>query len=322
MRPTREITSRRATRLGTSASCQNRLYAGWSGTRCSRESSRARPQGGDSQSAGSSPAAVRSSSRNHSMENAPGTRGWLFSRNSPYGTRISPRSAIRLTFGRSSRASDSVVTAMKSPLSRTTSGPSIESHGVTAPAFPGRSVLICVPTAMNSSRMTIVAGWRPRDASPFARLFPYRSRSPPARLGWQRTGRPARMFSMNVSLGSRIAPLSALPTVPPFSSRYVSMNSQPSILRRRTCFWIFGALRQRPSAMTRHAPPRSRFVSNLGRSRCPLISTSSVPSPLIATGQFPAMRAISASVGWYWRCWTWRYSGISSLNRSTSCRLG
>src|SRR2546427_238273 len=121
------------------------------------------------------------------------------------------------------------------------------------------------------------------------------------------------MFSMNVSLGSRIASSPTPPTVPPFSARYLSMNSHPSILRRRTCFWIFGAFRHSPSAITRHAPPRSRFVSRRGRSRCPLISTSSVPSPLIATGQFPAIRAISSSLGVYWRCWTCLYSRISSL---------
>src|SRR5437899_1350817 len=105
------------------------------------------------------------------------------------------------------------------------------------------------------------------------------------------------MFSMNVSLGSRIAPSPWFPTVPPFASRYVSMNSQPSMRSRRTCFWIFGAFRHSPSATTRHAPPRSRFVSSRGRSRWPLISTSSVPSPLIATGQFPAMRAVPSSLG-------------------------
>ena len=171
-RPPRRTASRNRSRAATSKSCQNRSYRGCRGTRCSRESSRARSHEGASQSAGSSPAAARSSSRYHSIENAPGTSGWLFSRNSPYGTRISPRSAIRLILGRASRAAASVASATKSPVSSTTRGPSIESHGVTAPALPGRSVLICVPTAMNSSRTIIVAGWRLSEARPFARLFP------------------------------------------------------------------------------------------------------------------------------------------------------
>src|SRR5213594_4198352 len=67
---------------------------------------------------------------------------------------------------------------------------------------------------------------------------------------------------------------------------------------------------------------RIRFVSIRGRSRCPLISASSVPSPSIATGQFDTINEISSSEGVYWRCWTWRYNGISSLNRSTSSRVG
>ena len=111
------------------------------------------------------------------------------------------------------------------------------------------------------------------------------------------------MFWMNTSLGS--TPNSSFMSSGRDSlrARYSSMNSQPSIRSFFTCFWIFGAFRHMPSAMTRHAPPRIRFVSIRGRSRNPLISASSVPSPLIPTGQWATMSAISSSDGVYWRCW-------------------
>src|SRR5213593_3396903 len=71
---------------------------------------------------------------------------------------------------------------------------------------------------------------------------------------------------MNTSLGS--TPNSSFRSSGRDSlrARYSSMNSQPSIRSFFTCFWIFGAFRHMPSAMTRHAPPRIRFVSIRGRS--------------------------------------------------------
>ena len=57
-----------------------------------------------------------------------------------------------------------------------------------------------------------------------------------------------------------------------------------------------------PSAMTRHAPPLTLFVSMRGRSLNPEISICSVPSPSTQTGQFLTMRSISSEVGVYWRC--------------------
>src|SRR5207247_910191 len=100
--------------------------------------------------------------------------------------------------------------------------------------------------AMKSARMCIVAGCRATAARPVARVRPYRRRRPPARLGWQRTGRPATMFWMNTSLGS--TPESSVTSSGPafFFSMYASMNSQPSIRNFRTCFWIFGGLEAHP----------------------------------------------------------------------------
>ena len=48
------------------------------------------------------------------------------------------------------------------PSFRSTIGPSASSQGVTAHAFPGRSIFICVPTVRKSSTTTIVAGAMPR----------------------------------------------------------------------------------------------------------------------------------------------------------------
>ena len=84
----------------------------------------------------------------------------------------------------------------------------------------------------------------------------------------------------------------------------ISRNSQPFSRSFFTCFNSLGAFRQSPSAITRHAPPRSRFVPTRGRSLYPVTSSSSVPSPLMQIGQCFVIFSISSTEGVYCRCCT------------------
>ncbi len=81
------------------------------------------------------------------------------------------------------------------------------------------------------------------------------------------------------------------------------MKSHPLMPSLSTCFFSLEALRHIPSATTRHAPPLTRLVEILGRSRYPEISTRSVPSPSIITGHSLTMVLISSEVGVNCRCW-------------------
>ncbi len=207
---------------------------------------------------------------------------------------------------------------MRSPFCNSTMGPSIWSQGVPMVPFPGRSVFIWVPTVMKLSRMNMVAGLIAVEASPAVRARPYLRRNPPFREGWDSTGLPAMTSPMYLDDGGiiGISPFSLVGSTPLLTKG--SRNSHPGSFIFLICLLIFGALRQRPSAMTRQAPPRKRLVPTLGRSRYPATSSSSVASPLMQIGQFFMIRSISSTEGRYCRCCTRLYKGISSLSRSIS----
>ena len=126
---------------------------------------------------------------------------------------------------------------------------------------------------MNSSRRYIVAGWIAVDARPQVLHLPYLNLNPPFLDGWERTGLPAITSPKYFAEGSTFASSSfsssssSLLSSPfTFFSTKSFKNSHPSIFNLDTCFNIFGAFKQRPSAITRHAPPLNLFVSTLGRS--------------------------------------------------------
>src|SRR5512136_1795872 len=102
-------------------------------------------------------------------------------------------------------STESILT--KSPFIRRTVGPSIDVTGATAAALPGCSILIWVPAAMNSPKITMEAGLIPAAARPVFLDLPYLSRKPPGREGCEKTGLPAIRSRRNLGLES---PLSVL----------------------------------------------------------------------------------------------------------------
>ena len=84
-----------------------------------------------------------------------------------------------------------------------------------------------------------------------------------------------------------------------FFSVYVLRKSQPLIDCLSTCLRILAALRQRPSAITKQAPPLKEFVSTLGKSLLPATSNLSVLSPVIHIGHDVTILSISSELGTY-----------------------
>ena len=93
----------------------------------------------------------------HSSTHPDGYKGWLFLKNSPNATSMSPKNSISVTSFLTSRAFLTLSSINTSPFLSLTVGPSMESTGTTQLPFPGYSILSCVPTARNSSN-AIVAG--------------------------------------------------------------------------------------------------------------------------------------------------------------------
>ena len=93
----------------------------------------------------------------HSSHHPDSRRGWLFLKNSPNATNMSPKNNISLSFPLHSLASLIVLILTTSPFLSFTIGPSMESTGTTQLPFPGCSILSCVPTAKKSNKV-IVAG--------------------------------------------------------------------------------------------------------------------------------------------------------------------
>ena len=124
----------------------------------------------------------------------------LFSRNSPKPIRISPLSHTETTLSRTSFHSSKDDTRLNSPSSRIIIGPSISVHGVTAQAFPGRSIFICVPTDRNPPAASIETGFNPAAANPVALLLPYLSLNPPGSPGSPKIGLPAITSSMYLEI--------------------------------------------------------------------------------------------------------------------------
>ena len=85
---------------------------------------------------------------------------------------ISPLSQIERISGRIFRSFSLSSIRKNCPDDRTTHGPSESALGVTAHAFPGRSIFICVPMVMKSSRTNIEAGLSDAAASPDGRPRP------------------------------------------------------------------------------------------------------------------------------------------------------
>lgn len=86
----------------------------------------------------------------HSRTYGLGARSWLFSRNSPYGMRISPLSIISVMAVWISCASSMVCGFRTSPLESLTVGPSIVVTGATPWALPGSCVFIWLPVTKYS----------------------------------------------------------------------------------------------------------------------------------------------------------------------------
>ena len=154
----------------TVMSCHRKVCAGWSGTPCFLEIASAAAKSGSS--LGGSPPTARNSASHHSLHQPPGTRVWLFSRNSPGEISTSPTSTISRMRGATASAASRLLRRTQLPSSSSTSGPSIESHGVTAAALPGSCILSWVPMAVKLSSATIVAGFNATAASPVRRVRP------------------------------------------------------------------------------------------------------------------------------------------------------
>jgi len=192
-----------------------------------------------------------------------------------------------------------------SPLFNSTVGPSMVSQGVMAAALPGSSTFICEPIAMNSSTIYIETGLIEAAANPESLDLPYLSLNPPGRFGYPKTGLPAIISRRYFC---ELSPFSSFLFLPMFSSIFHS-----SIFIRLVYFSTFRDFWISPSHRTRHIPPRIRFVGILLISLCPDISSSSLPSPSIITGELPITRRISSGVGRYCRCFDLLYACISSI---------
>ena len=213
---------------------------------------------------------------------------------------------------------------MNRPSFRTTHGPSESSHGVIAQALPGRSIFIWVPIVMKSSIANILAGLTDAAARPEGLLLPYLKRKPPASCGLPKTGRPAIISFMNFVIGFTLLDLNGFLSSPSNFSfplfANLEINSQPVTFKRSVCFWIFGALRHKPSPITSKTPPRILASSIFLTRPYPAHSILSVDSPFTITGHALTISSISVGEGRYWRFPL--YSPNSSLTRSTSGSVG
>ena len=115
--------------------------------------------------------------------------GWLFLKNSPNATSISPRNSISSRFFLYFFASFTVFNCNTSPFFSFIIGPSIESTGTTQLPFPGYSIFNWVPTAKNSIS-SIVAGLTPIVASPVFLDLPYLNLNAPFSDGYPSIGLP------------------------------------------------------------------------------------------------------------------------------------
>ncbi|MBA7546580.1 hypothetical protein ES705_38972 [subsurface metagenome] len=167
---------------------------------------------------------------------------------------ISPKSTISATSPLTLRTASTEFNLTRSPFFNFTVGPSMESTGTTQPAFPGSSVFICVPAAVNPSK-DIVSGFNPTAASPELRARPYRSRKEPFADGRPNTGLPA------IKSARKSFFLFA-----PFDFTSFVSHSQPSSSSRSTCRFIFGAFIAIPSVRTSTIPPLILSVATLSRS--------------------------------------------------------
>ena len=147
----------------------------------------------------------------------------------------------------------------------------------------------------------MLAGFKPAAARPVVLLLPYLSLNPPGFEGSPKTGLPAIMSPMYRESGLTCLCFvfdSALFASFPFEAR-TSMKSHPSTPNLSVCFLIFGALRHRPSAITRRTPCLILEPSILGTSRYPATSILSVPSPLTITGHARTIMSTSSGGGLY-----------------------
>ena len=136
------------------------------------------------------------SAAHQSLLYAEGTSSLLFSKNSPNPIRISPLSHMEITSFLIASHSSNEEIIRYSPSANRTVGPSMSMQGVTAQAFPGLSIFICVPTEMKPPAASIEIGFIPAAARPVARLRPYLSLKPPGSPGSPKIGLPAITSSM------------------------------------------------------------------------------------------------------------------------------
>ena len=257
-------------------------------------------------------------SSHHSSHQQDPNIGWLFLKNSPNATSMSPKKRISTTLPFTSLASAIESNLRTSPDFNLTIGPSIESTGTTQLPFPGLSIFNWVPTARNSSN-SIVAGWTPIVARPVLRDLPYLSLNPPFSEGYPSTGLPpmiswaylecANNSSLSIILSSTSSTISESSSLSsdfssswdePIPLAYSAKNSQLSRLSLFAIFKIFLDFWITPSTIASKAPPRILLVSTRGKS---LWDTSiwSVGSPLTSTGMLFAANLTSSGVGEYWR---------------------
>ena len=147
--------------------------------------------------------------------------------------------------------------------------------------------------AANESTTSMLEGCKDIDAKPDDLERPYLKRKAPGSSGNAKMGLPAMTsFRYLCSLASKEAVLF-------FFSVYFLRKSQPLIDKRSTCFIIFAAFRQRPSAKTKQAPPLKELVSTRGKSLFPATSNLSVLSPVTQIGHEVTIVSISSALGTY-----------------------
>ena len=169
--------------------------------------------------------------------------------------------------------------------------------------------------------MCIVAGLRPAAAKPVFRERPYRSRNPPFRIGYEKTGRPPIRSRRYLSFGLT-SPSSSPSSDPSDGAGSVLEPFPPVHLHLADVLLDFRGLERKPLGKHQGHPPLTEFVSIRWRFRYPLTSSCSVPSPSIQTGQLVTISRISSSPGRYWRFMMVLYCRISSMYRSISSSRG
>ena len=233
----------------------------------------------------------------HSSHHADGSSTWLFLKNSPNATSISPKNRISVTSFLISLACGMDSTLTTSPFLNLTIGPSIVSHGTTHIPLPGLSIFIWVPTARNST-ISMVNGLIPIAAKPEFLERPYLSLNPPFAIGYDKTGLPPIISRIYLSFTLGAPPSSSSDFVLPFEN--LSNQSQPSIFSLLAYFMTFAAFCITPSAIASRAPPLILLVSTRSKSRCET-SIWSVASPVTSTGILFTASLTSSGVGEYWR---------------------